>query len=256
MQSKPGEARKLPLQHAKQPVKPQEPVMLSVTYRANKMLQSLVLAFIAEIIILLLLWSGFAGLQKLNQKEMTASSIIQLNSSPEEKKPLDAQQTQKTMQKPKNQVKQNPIIQKAVMHNPAPEKLAHQTAFTEPVHTQMLSGDPTGIQNGFAEQVTTQGGKNGKENPLTLYAAQVKAAVQAAVEYPEAANNLRVKSRARVEFSLRDGQQKNPHILISSGLGVFDRAAIRVVEMAHYPAPPPVLAGQEKLFQVWVEFHR
>ena len=220
------------------------------------MLQSLVLAIVAEIIILLLLWSGFAGLQQLNQKEMATSSIIQLNGSPEEKKPLDAQQTQKRMSKPKSEVKQNPIIPKPVMHNSAPEKLAHQTAFTEPAHAQILSGDPTGVQNGFAEQMTTQGGKNGKENPLTLYAAQVKAAVQAAVEYPEAANNMRIKSRVRVEFSLRDGLQKNPHILISSGLGVFDRAAIRVVEIAHYPAPPQVLAGQEKLFQVWVEFHR
>ena len=234
--------------------------MISVRYREHKMLQAFGLAFIAEFILLSLLGIGFIGLQRLNKVEMTSPAIIQLSNLQEEKKLLNAPIAQKKdvlpLPKLKSIVKPNPIKHKTVTHELAPEKHIVQSAAVAPMSSEVVSGEANGTQQAFVEQVKGTAGGSGKGDPLTEYAAKVKAAVQDAVEYPSAANNMRTKSRARVEFSLHDGIQQNPHIVVSSGLDVFDRAAIHAVNIAHYPLPPAVLSGQTKLFQVWVEFHR
>ena len=234
--------------------------MISVRYREHKMLQAFGLAVAAEFIILLLLGFVFTGLQRLKEGEMTTPAIIQLSSSPEEKKLLNAPIAQKQAAQPlpklRSPVKPSHTKYKPVTHDLAAEKPIAQSTAAAPLTSEVVSGDATGAQNGFVEHAATAGGGNGKADPLTEYAAKVKAAVQEAVEYPAAANNMRTKSRARVEFALRDGIRQNPHIVASSGLDVFDRAAIHAVNIAHYPLPPAVLSGQTKLFQVWVEFHR
>ncbi|MEI8186980.1 MAG: energy transducer TonB [Chlorobiaceae bacterium] len=234
--------------------------MISVRWHEHKMLQAFGLAFVAELIILFLLGIGFVGLQRLKDGGMTTPAVIQLSSLPEGKKPLNAPIAQKKLsiplQKLRSMVKPHAIKHKIVAHESAPEKPMAQSAALAPMRSEAVSGNATGSQNGFVEQVAASGGGNGKADPLTEYAAKVKAAVQEAVEYPAAANNMRTKSRARVEFSLLDGLQKNPHIVVSSGLDVFDRAAIHAVNIAHYPLPPAFLSGQTKFFQVWVEFHR
>jgi protein TonB len=234
--------------------------MMAVRYREHKMLQAFGLAFIAEFILLSLLGIGFIGLQRLNKVEMTSPAIIQLSNLQEEKKLLNAPIAQKKdvlpLPKLKSIVKPNPIKHKTVTHELAPEKHIVQSAAVAPMSSEVVSGEANGTQQAFVEQVKGTAGGSGKGDPLTEYAAKVKAAVQDAVEYPSAANNMRTKSRARVEFSLHDGIQQNPHIVVSSGLDVFDRAAIHAVNIAHYPLPPAVLSGQTKLFQVWVEFHR
>jgi protein TonB len=234
--------------------------MISVMWREHKMLQAFGLAFVAECILLSLLGIGFIGLQRLKEVEMTSPAIIQLSGLQEEKKMLNAPIAQKKavlpLPKLKSIVKPNPINHKAVTHELAPEKNIVQSAVVAPMSSEVVSREANGIHQAFVEQVKGTAGGSGKGDPLTDYAAKVKAAVQEAVEYPAAANNMRTKSRARVEFSLRDGMQQNPHIVVSSGLDVFNRAAIHAVEIARYPLPPTVLSGQVKLFQVWVEFHR
>ena len=234
--------------------------MISVMLREHKMLQAFGLAFVVEFIILLMLGMGFVGLQRLKESGMTNQAIIQLSSLPEEKKLLDAPIAPKKVAVPlpklRSLVKPSHTKFKPVTHDLAAEKPIAQSAAAAPLRSEVVSGDPAGTQNGFVEHVAAQGGGNGKADPLSEYAAKVKAAVQEAVEYPTAANNMRTKSRARVEFSLRDGMHQNPHIVVSSGLSVFDSAAIHAVNIAHYPLPPAVLSGQTKLFQVWVEFHR
>ena len=251
---------KLRWPHAKQLFKRGERAMISVMWREHKMLQAFGLAFVVELIILLLLGIGFVGLQRLKDGGMTSPAIIQLSSSPEEKKMLNAPIAQKKLSMPlpkmRSLTKPNHTKYKPVTHELAPEKPIAQSAAPVPIRSEMVSGEATGTHNGFVEQVAATGGGNGKADPLTEYAAKVKAAVQEAVEYPAAANNMRTKSRARVEFSLQDGIEQNPHIIVSSGLSVFDSAAVHAVNIAHYPPPPAVLHGQTKLFQVWVEFHR
>jgi len=233
--------------------------MIFVMWRINKMVQAFVLAFVAEIFILSLLGFVVIGVQKLNQAAMTAPVIIQINGAQEKRAPVTGLPKEKKasipMPKPKSRSFVKSSRPQPVRHEPLPYKQTGQIVSSESVNTPAVSAEPTGAQVFSSEPLRSQRG-GGNEDPIMAYAAKVKAAVQAAVEYPASAANMRTKSRVRVEFSLRDGVQQNPHIVKSCGLGVFDRAAIHTVEIAFYPAPPGPLIGKTSLFQVWVEFNQ
>lgn len=96
----------------------------------------------------------------------------------------------------------------------------------------------------------------GKAEPSAEYAAKVHAAVQAAHYYPPAASSLRYSGRVRVEFHLRDTTPSELRLMVASGFGLIDRAALQAVQTAHYPEPPPELLGSDHVYQVWVEFNR
>jgi periplasmic protein TonB len=89
-------------------------------------------------------------------------------------------------------------------------------------------------------------------DPSPAYNAKLASAVQAVFEVPAAAAELNFKGRARVEFNLRDGVVSKVRIVQTSGLGVADRAAVKAVQAAVYPAPPPPLQGKEATYQIWV----
>jgi periplasmic protein TonB len=86
----------------------------------------------------------------------------------------------------------------------------------------------------------------------TAYNARLTAAAQAAYAVPSVATELGFKGRTRVEFSLRDGQVLAARLLQTSGLALADRAALKAVQSAAYPAPPPPLQGKEHTYQIWV----
>jgi periplasmic protein TonB len=89
-------------------------------------------------------------------------------------------------------------------------------------------------------------------DPSPAYNAKLAAAVQAVFEVPAAAAALSFKGRTRVEFSLRDGVVSAARVIQTSGLGAADRAAIKAVQAAVYPPPPPALQGKENSYQIWV----
>ena len=115
------------------------------------------------------------------------------------------------------------------------------TAFTEPVPPPAP----------LPQAVKTDNAK-----PSAEYAAKVHAAVQAAHYYPPAAAALHYSGRVRVEFHLRDKIPSESRILVASGLGIIDRAALQAVQNAQYPTPPAELVGIDLIYQVWVEFNR
>jgi len=84
------------------------------------------------------------------------------------------------------------------------------------------------------------------------YNAKIAAAVQAAFQVPMAASALAFKGRVRVEFALQDGRVGTARVVLSSGLGAVDHAALRAVRFAAYPPPPSVLAGVDGTYQIWV----
>ncbi len=90
--------------------------------------------------------------------------------------------------------------------------------------------------------------------PSAEYIAKVRAAVQNAFEYPMAAKAQDFKGRARVAFSLNDTRPSGARILISSGMGIVDKAALKAVEGASYPPAPEALSRTEQAFEVWVSF--
>ncbi len=96
----------------------------------------------------------------------------------------------------------------------------------------------------------------GKAEPSAEYAAKVHAAVQAAHYYPPAAVSLHFSGRVRVEFHLRDVAVSEVRLLVASGIGMIDRAALQAVQNAKYPEPPAEIQGSDHIYQVWVEFNR
>lgn len=119
------------------------------------------------------------------------------------------------------------------------------TAFTEPSTMPAPQSPPT-----------PPPATNGKADVSLAYAAKVRAAVQAAVAYPPAAAALHFSGRVRVEFHLQDAVPSQASVIISSAIGMIDRAALQSVQSAHYPEPPTDMRGSDKLYQVWVEFTR
>ncbi len=123
---------------------------------------------------------------------------------------------------------------------PAPE-VQTATDSTEPV-TQPVAPQVSQVVN--------------KSTVNLEYAAKVRAAVQAAVYYPSAAAALHFTGRVRVEFHLKDTVTAEAHVVESSNISMIDHAAIQAVQNAIYPAPPSDMAGNDYLYQVWVEFTR
>lgn len=94
----------------------------------------------------------------------------------------------------------------------------------------------------------------GPVGPSPEYIAKVRAAVQAAFIYPPAAVAADFHGRTRVAFTLRGTTPANARVLVGSGMGLVDRAALQSVQSANYPPPPPDMKMAEAQFEVWVEF--
>jgi len=125
--------------------------------------------------------------------------------------------------------------------DPLPQTEA-PTAFTEPARPSAPPPPPP-PQN-----------TSGKTDRNVEYAAKVRAAVQAATVYPPAASSLGFSGRVRVEFHLRDAVAGQAKIIVPSGIGMIDRAALQSVQDARYPEPPANLQGSDLTYQVWVDF--
>lgn len=152
---------------------------------------------------------------------------------------------QKTVAKPA------PVHQAPQPPTPAPDPvadkpvttLAQPTAFSQPPQAEAVPAPQPAPAPG-------------KPDPNIAYAGKVRTAVQAAVVYPPAAASLRFSGRVRVEFHLRDGVPGQARVLIGSGIGMIDRAALQSVQNAAYPQPDAELRGHDLVYQVWVNFER
>ncbi len=93
------------------------------------------------------------------------------------------------------------------------------------------------------------------ENPhaTDTLKGRIRLAVQAALRYPESARDLGEQGRALVGFDYRDRSVSNVRILVGSGNGRLDAAALETVREADYP-PPGRFAGRTLLLAVWVNF--
>jgi len=83
----------------------------------------------------------------------------------------------------------------------------------------------------------------------------LRAAIQAALHYPESARMAGMSGRTRVAFRYRDGVVSNVSVVVSSGMGLLDRAAVAAVRDAAYPKPEPAFLGKTLSEQLWVTFN-
>lgn len=86
------------------------------------------------------------------------------------------------------------------------------------------------------------------------YLAQVKGAIQAAVQFPESAKMLGENGRVLLHFSLHDGQISAIRILQKGSMNAFDSAAIAALREARLPMVPAGLKDKFFDLSIWVEF--
>ncbi len=198
--------------------------------------QAFGLAVVIEVV--LLAGAAFALTHSESVKAVTsATSIISLaNEEPQPPKPPEP--------KPK------PLPQPKPLPTPQPQVVPEEP---KPVVPQVAEAQV----NTFTEPAPPPPQPVvAKAEPSAEYAAKVHAAVQAAHYYPPAAVSLHFSGRVRVEFHLRDVTVSGVKLLVASGIGMIDRAALQAVQNARYPEPPPEIQGTDHVYQVWVEFNR
>jgi periplasmic protein TonB len=91
-------------------------------------------------------------------------------------------------------------------------------------------------------------------SPNASFEGALRAAIEAALHYPDSARMAGMTGRTRVAFDYRDGTVSDVKVLISSGVGLLDRAAIAAVRDAVYPKPDPAFVGKTLSEQLWVTF--
>jgi protein TonB len=91
--------------------------------------------------------------------------------------------------------------------------------------------------------------------PTPSFEGALRAAIEAALHYPEAARMGGMSGRTRVAFHYRDGAVSDITVVISSGIGMLDRAALAAVRDANCPKPEPAFAGKTLSEQLWVNFN-
>ncbi|RKF47130.1 energy transducer TonB [Paraburkholderia fungorum] len=91
--------------------------------------------------------------------------------------------------------------------------------------------------------------------PGASFEAALRAAIQSALHYPESARMGGIAGRTRVSFDYRDGAISDARVVVSSGVGLLDRAALAAVRDAVCPKPEPAFAGKTLSEQLWVTFN-
>ncbi|MDE1942136.1 MAG: TonB family protein [Betaproteobacteria bacterium] len=217
-----------------------ESVFAAVPEKREGWLSSFGLALTVELVLLAAVTALVFLVQTLHPPtEAKAPVAIQLAEVPPEPKP--------TPPEPPRPVQKTPLPRKVV-----PVPVPQPTPVQQPVKAAEPS--PFAEKSRPATPPAPPAPAQPSPDLLADYMAKVRAAVQAALVYPESASEMQFTGRARVEFRLSHGVQSSARIIVSSGFRVFDRAALLAVRDAQYPQPPAAMTGESRLFQVWVEF--
>ncbi|WP_321931674.1 energy transducer TonB [Paraburkholderia guartelaensis] len=87
------------------------------------------------------------------------------------------------------------------------------------------------------------------------FESALRAAIEAALHYPESARMAGISGRTRVAFQYRDGVVSGATVVVSSGAATLDRAALAAVRDANVPKPESGFAGKTLTEQLWVNFN-
>ncbi len=150
-----------------------------------------------------------------------------------------------------------PLPKRAEVHKQAPPRPAPKIAAPKPVPLPPSPvAAPTPPQPPMPPQAMTPPPPPPAPDPQVKdsYLGRVKAAIQAAVRYPEAARMMGTQGRVEVAFTLRDGAVGQVRILVPGVMAAFNTAALAAVRAAAIPAPPAALAGKRMGLTLWVDF--
>ena len=165
----------------------------------------------------------------------------------------------KSLPKPKLQPKVHPLpppkpVPKVIAAAPVPAPATPTPPVQRPEPAPVVANDSPIAEPPAPVAPPPPPSANLRADREAEFAARVRAAIQAAVSYPPAARISGFRGRARVEFNFRDGVASQMRIILTSGAGLIDRAALAAVATAAYPPAPESLKGKDQVYQVTVVF--
>ncbi|WP_206951071.1 TonB family protein [Trinickia acidisoli] len=163
----------------------------------------------------------------------------------------------KPLPKPVAQPRRVPLVHQVrhLEHVAHVEPAAQPQAAQQPVAPPAPAPIPTAAPTEAAPVSHRAPPPSPPSRPDASFDAELRAAIQAALHYPEAARMAGMDGRARVAFVYRDGAVSDVRLVLSSGVGMLDRAALAAVRNAAYPQPPAAFAGKSLSEQLWVNFN-
>ncbi|WP_321886465.1 TonB family protein [Paraburkholderia bannensis] len=154
----------------------------------------------------------------------------------------------------KPSVKPKPVepVHRVVHATPPPEKTPAAVPAPTPAPVPVpTAAEPAPVTHAPAQPATAAA----PAGPGPNFAGKLRAAIQAALHYPESARMSGVAGRTRVAFTYCDGVVSEARVVVSSGVALLDRAALAAVRDADYPKPEPAFAGKALTEQLWVNFN-
>ncbi|WP_321817712.1 MULTISPECIES: TonB family protein [unclassified Paraburkholderia] len=149
-------------------------------------------------------------------------------------------------------VKPKPVepVHRVVHATPPPEKTPAAAPAPAPAPAP-TAAEPAPVTHAPVQPATAAA----PAGPGPNFAGKLRAAIQAALHYPESARMSGVAGRTRVAFTYRDGVVSEARVVVSSGVALLDRAALAAVRDADYPKSEPAFAGKALTEQLWVNFN-
>jgi periplasmic protein TonB len=163
--------------------------------------------------------------------------------------PIPAREVSTPVQKPAVRPRRAPAVHQArVAHAAAPKP---QPVAAPPAPAQAPDTTPTTPAASAAPAPTAA---PAPARPDTSFEASLRAAIEAALRYPESARMDGIAGRTLVGLVYRDGAVSDIHVVTSSGMGQLDHAALAAVRDAVCPPPPHGFEGKSLPEQLWVDF--
>lgn len=208
---------------------------------------ALALLLEAAIVASALLWLDRAPPPADSDKPSLEVSLVTLPPAPAPPPPPPVPQPEPPPPQPVPQPSPKPPPPK-----PAPRRKRPPPKIVKPVEAP--NPETASVQYPAAPAPSVPAPRAPSADAMASFDSKVRAAVEAAVRFPYAAEMMRQYGRARVEFDYRDGAVSSIRLVQSSGFALLDPAALAAVRDARYPPPPPELRGRALHYVVWVRF--
>jgi periplasmic protein TonB len=163
--------------------------------------------------------------------------------------PIPGREVSKPVPKPAVQPRRAPAVHQARVAHAAPPKPQPVTPPPAPI-----PAPNTAPAQSAAPAEPAPAPATAPARPDASFEAALRAAIEAALRYPESARMEGITGRTLVGFVYRNGAVSDIHVVVSSGMGLLDHAALAAVRDAVCPPPPHGLEGKSLPEQLWVDF--
>ncbi|MFP3567412.1 TonB family protein [Paraburkholderia sp. SIMBA_030] len=169
--------------------------------------------------------------------------------------PIPGREVSKPVPKPAVQPRRAPVVHQARVAHPAPPKPQPVTPPPAPIPAPNTApAQSAALAEPAPAPRPAPASVPAPARPDASFEAALRAAIEAALRYPETVRMEGITGRTLVGFVYHDGAMSDIHVVTSSGMGLLDHAALAAVRDAVCPPPPHGLEGKSLPEQLWVNF--